>query len=319
MSIDSKQNFESDEEFRFLVQPYTLSDISAKEKNIRENGCLDPIQVWNNVIVEGYDRYKICAEIGIPCSVVFRNYGSREEAYEFICRTQLQRKDLTMEMKKYLIGRSFQASYAIRKNEYHKSLQNEYCYLEVAPVRKTKVATDVARELQVSVSTVVKYDQYAGFIENVRKKVPEFAVSVLRGEIKVSHENLEELIRLPKEDMQGLYKNIKTSGLQHISNQEIRRALRWQTRPSRNTAPKTEIIIPEIRKMPEYDPNAETSALALTIPSWVGSLDRYEKCAQFMNATPKAINELQEKLMELSLKAEHLVSITEKKEVNSDE
>ena len=268
----NKQVFEYDEDFQFLVQPYLQSDINEKKEYIKENGCLTPVHVWNNKIVDGYERYEICKEIGIPCSVIYDHFDLKEEAYEFICRTQLKRRDLTAEMKKYLIGRTYQATYSIQSKSYFECLRSDYSIAGIKTVRKTEVAAKVAKSLLISISTVVKYDQYANCIENVRKKVPQLAVSILRGEIKVSHENLLELIRLPKENIQILCRNLDESGISHISSREIHRAIKWNPEPRKLAQKKEDMVVPEIRKMPKYDPNAEISAITLTIPAWMDTL-----------------------------------------------
>ena len=313
------QEYEYDDEFRFLIQPYVQSDINEKNEFIRQNGCMVPIHVWNNTIVEGYERYEICKELNIPCSVIFDRFSCREEAYEYICKMQLKRKDLTAEMKKYLIGRVYQAVYSIQSKKYYDCLRSDYSISGIKPVRKTEVASQVANDLQISISTVVKYDQYASCIENVRKKIPQLAVTILRGEIKISHENFLELIRLPKDNMQVLCKDLKDSGISHISSKDIRRSIKWKPDVRKPAQKKEAVSIPEIRKMPEYDPNAEITAITLTIPAWIDSLERFGSRGNYSSATNDAINAFQEQLLALCAKAEQLFTEVEQKEVNPNE
>ena len=49
-----------DPEFESLVPPLSQEEYSQLEANILRDGCRDPITIWDNVILDGHNRYKIC-------------------------------------------------------------------------------------------------------------------------------------------------------------------------------------------------------------------------------------------------------------------
>ena len=54
-----------------------------------------------------------------------------------------------------------------------------------------------------------------------------------------------------------------------------------------------------IKDMPVFDPDAEINSLALTIPSWISSIDRTQSAAQFPLLTIKGKKQLEHQLSQL--------------------
>ena len=54
-----------------------------------------------------------------------------------------------------------------------------------------------------------------------------------------------------------------------------------------------------IKDMPVFDPDAEINSLALTIPSWISSIDRTQSAAQFPLLTIKGKKQLEPQLYQL--------------------
>lgn len=101
---------------------------------------------------------------------------------------------------------------------------------------------------------------------------------IFSGKLKISHENVIELARLPKGNIRTLNEHLSKSGIEHIGYSDMRHELQWKrisaaTNPAqRREKPPTPDF--EIKKQPKYDPDAEISSLSLTIPSWVGTIKR---------------------------------------------
>lgn len=55
-----------DEEFKNLISPLKRNELLQLEENLIQDGCLNPIIVWNGIIVDGHNRYFICSKHNIP-------------------------------------------------------------------------------------------------------------------------------------------------------------------------------------------------------------------------------------------------------------
>lgn len=63
---------------------------------------------------------------------------------------------------------------------------------------------------------------------------------------------------------------------------------------------------PEIKQMPEYDPDAELSSLSLTIPMWIRSMKRSGSIINFKETSPNARQKLSDTLTNLKNAADEL-------------
>ena len=111
---------QTDPEFDELIQPREEKYLEELEENIFDHGCLEPVCVWNGIILDGRLRYKICTKWDIHFNIRRMMFESRDKAVSFICHEQLKRTDLTGEYKKYLIGRLFRADMNTASDEFMK-------------------------------------------------------------------------------------------------------------------------------------------------------------------------------------------------------
>lgn len=96
-----------DPEFEEKIPPLTAEEFQQLEDNILADGIvINPIIVWNGVIVDGHNRYRIAAKHPhILFTTCEKEFADRYEAIAWICKNQLGRRNLTKEQKKYLIGK----------------------------------------------------------------------------------------------------------------------------------------------------------------------------------------------------------------------
>ena len=78
-----------------LLPPLSEEEYEGLKADILENGCRDPIVIWNETILDGHHRYKICSENNIEFHTVERTFGSITEAKMWIVKNQSSRRNLT--------------------------------------------------------------------------------------------------------------------------------------------------------------------------------------------------------------------------------
>lgn len=100
-----------DPEFEEKIPPLTAEEFQQLEDNILADGIvINPIIVWNGVIVDGHNRYRIASKHPhILFTTCEKEFADRYEAIAWICKNQLGRRNLTFEQKKYLIGKQYEA------------------------------------------------------------------------------------------------------------------------------------------------------------------------------------------------------------------
>ena len=74
-----------DKAFKNLIRPLQRKEFLQLEADILENGCREPIVVYDGFIIDGHNRYEICTKHNIPFSIAEMAFECKEEAIAWIC------------------------------------------------------------------------------------------------------------------------------------------------------------------------------------------------------------------------------------------
>ena len=96
-----------DTEFSTLIPPLNADEYSRLEQSIIDEGCRDAIILWNNIIIDGHNRYRICKKHNLPYKTITRDFASRQDVIIWMLQNQLSRRNLT----------DFQRIEIVRKSE----------------------------------------------------------------------------------------------------------------------------------------------------------------------------------------------------------
>lgn len=202
-----------DPEFQGKIPPLTFEELEQLEKNIVNDGkVINPIIVWNGLIVDGHNRYTILQKHpDIPYTVHEKEFADRYEAIIWICKNQLGRRNLTPEQKKYLVGKQYEAEKALIPNE---KGANQYTSLvggqnDHQP-KNEKTRARIARETNTTDSFVRRAEVFAKGIDAAEEAVPGTRQKVLSGEIKPTAAEIASVARAPPEERPALVKKICT-------------------------------------------------------------------------------------------------------------
>ena len=202
-----------DPEFQGKIPPLTFEELEQLEKNIVNDGkVINPIIVWNGLIVDGHNRYAILQKHpDIPYTVHEKEFADRYEAIIWICKNQLGRRNLTPEQKKYLVGKQYEAEKALIPNE---KGANQYTSLvggqnDHQP-KNEKTRARIARETNTTDSFVRRAEVFAKGIDAAEEAVPGTRQKVLSGEIKPTAAEIASVARAPPEERPALVEKICT-------------------------------------------------------------------------------------------------------------
>lgn len=257
-----------DNEFRRLFFNKSNEKIKKLKASILSNGCINPLPVWNDILLDGYDRYDICIKNDIPFEICEMNFKNRNEAIEWICENQLKRKDLTLKMKAYLIGKLF---------EVQKSLGIE------KGISGSKIINKIAAEYNKHTSTIWKYSMLSRTIDELADNCTDYINDILTEKISVPYDKMFK-------QLSETHKYCRKSPKYKIED---------KTSPA------------QIKIMPDYDPDADLAGLKLTIPSWIGSIERVKNSGNFEKATSNMKIQLISALKELDNTVKNILKLME--------
>ena len=182
-----------DPKFQDKIPPLTDDEFRQLEENIVEAGEIyEPIVVWNGVIIDGHNRYKI-AQMHPEVKWTTRSveFADEWDAYDWMYSNQLGRRNLTEAQREYMIGKKYEA----RKKGVGKHKGNQYTTKvesgqndQIPSFRETKDGTagQIGKEVGMSEKNVRRAEKFAKGIDAIRNVSPEAADMILRGEAKVT-------------------------------------------------------------------------------------------------------------------------------------
>ena len=165
-----------------------------------------------------------------------------------------------------------------------------------------RTAIRIAEQNHISQGTVQKYAVYTRALEEVGKKAPDLVPKILSGRYKISHKNLIELSKLDADKLKKVALRIEQTQQPFIQYSQTRREI--QTTSEGANGDKG--VVPSVKDMPVFDPDAEITGLTLTIPSWSSSIERMRTKSnlQIVSDAAKArlitaLNDLQGRIEEM--------------------
>lgn len=310
MTNKSQNKLLIDPEFRSLIRPLTVEEHSLLESNLKANGCINPIIVWNDIIIDGHNRYEICCRLGIPYSVSQMTFKNRDEARLWICNFQLGRRNLNEEARRYLIGKKYEfekRSQMLLNKEGRNQYTSEDDLHSSGESEKTDTAGRIGDEYGICRATVLKYARYSEAVDKIAAVTPAVRSRILAGQCKVSQERLVKMAQLEDKDIKSvgnkLLKTRKTfmpysTSRRHIDSNLLKPAVDLKT---------------AIKQMPSHDPDTEIMGLVMTIPSWVQSIGRIRTSPDISLISLPTREKLEEVLLELQIAIEEMMEELEQK------
>ena len=206
-----------DPEFRDKIPPLTEAEFEQLKENILSDGeVYEPIVVWNDTIVDGYNRWRIICENWELLKDKFRtkpmDFADKWAAFEWMYKKQLGRRNLTEEQKSYMVGKMYEARKRSqggdRRSEEFSNGQN--VHLKDRREVKDGTAGEIGKEIGVDGRTVRRAEKFAKGIDALRENNPEAATAVLKGNSGATKAEISELPGKTASEIQKVAQDILT-------------------------------------------------------------------------------------------------------------
>lgn len=198
-----------DEQFRGIMPILDEETYRLLEENILENGCRDALVLWNDILIDGYNRYRICTEHDIPFETVTKGFGNREEVLIWLVTNQISRRNLSPIQLSYYRGLHYRAERKLISNARGK---NQYSEVDSQNGNQAKTETTMARlakQYKVSKNTVNRDTKLSEGIEAIGQVSPEAKTKILSGEVEINKKKLQSLSTGTKEEIEAIAMEIE--------------------------------------------------------------------------------------------------------------
>lgn len=211
-----------DPEFANKIPPLTDDEFRQLEENIVADGeVYEPIVTWNGVIVDGHNRWKIIQKHpGIPYKIREMQFADRWEAFEWMYRKQLGRRNLTTEQKTYMIGKMYEARKNTqggdRRSEEFSNGQN--VHLKDHREIKDGTSGEIGKEFGIDGKTVRRAEKFAQGVDKIREVDQATADKVLAGKANVTKTAVQALSKAEPEAVKAATEKIKAGETINVEN-----------------------------------------------------------------------------------------------------
>ena len=180
------------EELKAYIDPLTPEEYLALEQSILAEGCRDALVLWNDLLVDGHNRYAICSKHGLPFQTVqATRFQSIEDVHLWMIDQHLGRRSLSdfqrgvLALRKREIGeqRRARAEAARASVEAAATATAEPAATPEAAAAATSAAETreaLARAARLSSSQVAQIDKIQ------KQAAPEVVAAVKAGDISIS-------------------------------------------------------------------------------------------------------------------------------------
>jgi len=194
-----------DPELRDWIIPLKSEEYSALEKSLLSEGCRDSIVVWNERIVDGHNRYKICSEHNLPFTTTSIEFEDKDAAKHWMVRNQIARRNLesiqriqlAMKDEELIAARARENLVLANLENTNASkttlvnLPNSFSEPAIEPAKPTHTQTTPKTIISINTrkeaATLAKVSEktYAKGKEVLQKATPEVIAKVMQGEVSI--------------------------------------------------------------------------------------------------------------------------------------
>lgn len=143
-----------DAEFESLLPKLDDKELEILDASIAVEGVRDPLVVWNGIVLDGHNRYRICKRRGITPPTIEVECADRDAAKEWILVHQLGRRNLSSERRALCIGE-------LVKLRSDRKLSKSTVKVTVT----TKAVKEIAQQTGVSEATAWRAKKFADAVD----------------------------------------------------------------------------------------------------------------------------------------------------------
>lgn len=211
-------------EYAKLFPPMSNEEFEELVEDIRQNGQLEPIIVYEGKILDGRNRYNACMKLGIKPKMVDYN-GENLTPLNFVISKNIKRRHLTASQKALLALeiKPLLAEEAKKRQLSSLKQYKENTVQEIIPEREEKkengdtvvpllAQREKGRTIEQAGKIIGVGKEYIRKAEKVKKEAPELVEKIMAGEM-----NLNQAVKeVKRKQVLEHIQNIESKGVEEI-------------------------------------------------------------------------------------------------------
>jgi len=267
-----------DEEFMRLMPPLNDNEFCSLENDILVHGCMNPLVLWDNILIDGHNRYQIVKKHNLPFNTISLEFNSRDEAISWMITIQIFRRNLTPMQLTYYRGLQYNLEKKIHGggNRFTQNLAGGQNHPSGQNVHLDgSTANRLSEQYKVTARTIRRDGEIADVLIAIGKESQEAKNSILTGDAKINRKQLREMASASEKEIVAAVKKI-TSGTFDDENKTTKSTGSNKTTSTGNH-PITATIIDKtnnfLSNIHNLNPDDDSNDLKSTIRSYIDNLE----------------------------------------------
>jgi hypothetical protein len=182
-----------DEKFERMFPVLDERTCAGLEESILQFGCVIPLIVWNGILLDGYNRYKILKKHDLPFNTINLEFESRELAEIWVIENQIERCNLTPIQLSFYRGLHYHAEKRVVTNPEGINRRKEVDVQNEHQPNSQSTARRLADKYNISPITIRRDAQVANALNAIGEASPDIKMDILTGKTRISKSQLKEL------------------------------------------------------------------------------------------------------------------------------
>jgi len=198
-----------DEELKNLLPVLPSKTYDTLEESLLEHGCIHPLVLWGNILIDGHNRFELASKHSIPFTYITKEFGSRDDVIIWIITTQVARRSLNGQQLSFYRGLHYKKEKQIITNGNGNNQHNLVGDQNDHQPRGEKTAKRLAKQYNVSEPTIRRDEKFADAINAIGESSPEAKRNILSGQTGITRKHLRELMVGDEEQLVEMARKIE--------------------------------------------------------------------------------------------------------------
>lgn len=205
--MNELEHLKIDPEFQRKIPPLSEAEYQQLRENILADGEVrEPIVVWNDIIIDGHNRWRIIQENPkLHYKVKRMDFPDHWAAVAWMYKNQLGRRNITPEQREYLIGKQYEAEknrLSFCGNQHTGGLHQN------GGDHKGPTANRIAKEHGIGTTTVERARNFAKGVDIAEQIHPGIKGRILSGDTKATRAQIREIKKMEPKQREEMVEKI---------------------------------------------------------------------------------------------------------------
>jgi len=195
-----------DEQIRLILPELDEQARARLEENLLEHGCMLPLILWEDILIDGHHRYEIIQKHDLPFNTISLELETREDVLLWVIDFQISQRNLSSLQLSYYRGLRYNTEKKMHGGDFKSDQQKSIAHngQSIGPT-----AVRLAEIYGISRNTIRRDALVATAIDAIGAISPQVKRDILSEKTHISRRLLQELAAGTEEDIKKLVESIE--------------------------------------------------------------------------------------------------------------